>query len=327
MNKLCIDNILKINNEDSFKALALESFHFQFNQNLIYNKWCNLIGVKPSNVSSIHQIPFLPISFFKTHSITTTNFEPTTIFESSKTTGNISSKHLIKDLAWYENSFNACFNQSYGNVEDYCILGLLPSYLERGNSSLVYMVEHFIKKSKHQLSGFYLHNYNQLNIVLQQLEDEKIPTILIGVTFALLDFAEAFPMPLNHTTILETGGMKGRKKEILRTEVHSILKNAFQTKNIHSEYGMTELLSQAYSTQNGIFNCPNWMKVIVRNEDDPMQIQQSGKGVLNIIDLANKYSCSFIATDDAAIVNDNGSFEIQGRVDNSDIRGCSLLLL
>jgi len=327
MNKLCIDNILKINNEDSFNALALESFHFQFNQNLIYNKWCNLIGVKPNNVSSIHQIPFLPISFFKTHSITTTNFEPTTIFESSKTTGNISSKHLIKDLAWYENSFNACFNQFYGNVEDYCILGLLPSYLERGNSSLVYMVEHFIKKSKHQLSGFYLHNYNQLNIVLQQLEDEKIPTILIGVTFALLDFAEAFPMPLNHTTILETGGMKGRKKEILRTEVHSILKNAFQTKNIHSEYGMTELLSQAYSTQNGIFNCPNWMKVIVRNEDDPMQIQQSGKGVLNIIDLANKYSCSFIATDDAAIVNDNGSFEIQGRVDNSDIRGCSLLLL
>jgi hypothetical protein len=211
-------------------------------------------------------------------------------------------------------------------VQDWCVIGLLPAYLERQNSSLVVMVNDMIKLSKHAHSGFYLYEHEKLASVLQELEKQGQKTILIGVTFALLDFAEKFPMPLRHTVVMETGGMKGRRREMTREEVHSLLTTAFETQVIHSEYGMTELLSQAYSSGNGIFNCPPWMKVLVRQDDDPLDVRVNGSGVINIIDLANLYSCAFIATDDVGIVQPDGSFEVLGRVDTSDIRGCNLLV-
>lgn len=327
MINLSIDNILKISNNDIFTNLALETFHFQYKHNLVYKQWCNLLHVNVNKVKYINQIPFLPISFFKTHSIKTTQFKPQIVFESSKTTGQISSKHFVNSLDVYEKCFSTCFNQFYNNVEDYCILGLLPSYLERNNSSLVYMVQNLITKSKHKQSGFYLHNFEQLFNTLKDVEANKQPTILFGVTFALLDFAKQFPIDLQNTTVIETGGMKGRKEEITRTEVHRTLSKAFNTEQIHSEYGMTELLSQAYSKQNENFLCPPWMKVLVREEEDPFVVKNYGKGVLNIIDLANIYSCSFIATDDLGLIHENNSFEVLGRIDSSEMRGCSLLTL
>jgi phenylacetate-coenzyme A ligase PaaK-like adenylate-forming protein len=327
MINLSIDNILKIKDTQFFNILALETFNFQFQHNSVYQQWCNLIGVKPEMVKHINEIPFLPISFFKSHKIVTTNFEPQIIFESSKTTGQVSSKHFVKSIAVYEKCFSCCFELFYNNIEDYCILGLLPSYLERNNSSLVYMVQNLITKSKHEQSGFYLTNFKQLYNTLQSLEANKQPTILFGVTFALLDFAQQFPMVLKNTIIIETGGMKGRKEELTRAEVHHILCNAFNTKQIHSEYGMTELLSQAYSKHNGKFFCPPWMKVFVREEEDPFIVKPVGKGILNIIDLANTYSCSFIATEDLGVIHTEDSFEVLGRIDNSEIRGCSLLVI
>jgi len=240
------------------------------------------------------------------------------------------SHHKVKEAAIYRESFLQGFRQFYGNIKDYCILGLLPSYLERGDSSLVYMVNQLIQQSGHQKSGFYLYNYGELANVLKELEQQGQKTLLIGVTYALIDFASAFPMPLKHTIILETGGMKGRGKELLRTEVHQLLKAAFQLENIHSEYGMTELLSQAYSQKDGIFEIPRWMKIVLRDETDPLNsLSISGKpssGVINVIDLANIYSSSFIATEDIGKLYPDGSFEVLGRMDNSDVRGCSLMV-
>jgi len=310
-----------------FEAAALELFRFQYNYNPVYKAFVMALKVSPVTVNSVGQIPFLPIRFFKSHAVKTGLFEPATIFESSGTTGSINSKHYVKELSIYEESFIRGFELSYGPVEDWCIIGLLPSYLERGNSSLVYMTDKLIGLSGHPQSGFYLHEYEQLSVVLAELEKRKQKTMLLGVTYALLDFAERYPQPLVYTTIVETGGMKGRREEMIRPEVHEALQKAFSQQHIHSEYGMTELLSQAWSKGDGIFSCPPWMKLLMRDEEDPFVVKQQGAGIINIIDLANSHSCAFIATDDVGRIDENGSFEVLGRMDGSDLRGCSLMIV
>lgn len=313
--------------EADFEAVALEVFSFQSANNPVYKEYLSALNVNILSVKSLNQVPFLPIRFFKSHDVTTTLFEPEAIFESSGTTGSINSRHLVKDISLYEESFIKGFQQCYGSINEYCIIGLLPSYMERKNSSLVYMVDKLVQLSEHPQSGFYLDEYEKLFIILNKLEKWKQKTLLIGVTFALLDFAEKFSLPLNNTIIMETGGMKGRREELIRAEVHEKLSKSFGVKQVHSEYGMTELLSQAYSKGEGVFNCPPWMKILVRDEEDPFVIKENGSGVINVIDLANIYSCSFIATDDAGKVNADGSFEVLGRIDGSDLRGCSLMVL
>lgn len=319
-------------NEQNFSAVALNVFRYQYQHNSVYQQYCTSLQIAPANVQDITKIPYLPISFFKSHTITTTSFTPELVFESSGTTQTVNSKHYVKNADLYRQSFSKAFRLFYGEPADWCILALLPSYLERGNSSLVMMADQLIKDSGNSSSGFYLDDFERLASTIKQLEKEGKKTLLIGVTFALLDFAAQFPMQLQHATIMETGGMKGRRKEITRPEVHSTLQQAFGLKSIHSEYGMTELLSQAYSFGNGIFNCPPWMKILLREEDDPFAIHTpspSGvvSGAINIIDLANIYSCSFIAAEDAGRLHADGSFEVLGRLDNTDIRGCSLLAL
>ena len=317
--------------ELNFEALALSVFQYQYEHNLVYRHYCQILNTDIQKIDCISKIPFLPISFFKTHQIVSTQFTPAAVFESSGTSKTINSKHFIKDLALYQESFTTAFNLFYGNPKDWCILALLPSYMERTNSSLVVMANQLIKESNHLQSGFYLQNTEELNHTLLALEQQQQKTLLIGVTFALLNFAELYPMPLAYTTIMETGGMKGRRKEMPRDQVHHILKTAFQVKAIHSEYGMTELLSQAYSFGNGIFKTSPWMKILLREEDDPFAVHTAGlkitSGAINIIDLANLYSCSFIATEDAGKLYADGSFEISGRLDNTAIRGCSLMVV
>ena len=321
-----VNNIFSVSAQN-FQEQALELFNWQYLNNPVYKQWCDLTIIGPSSIQTITQIPALPVGFFKTHTVVSTDFPLDSFFESSGTTQTSNSRHWVKDLELYRLSFNSAFSMFYGNVKDWCIIGLLPAYLERQDSSLVLMVGELIKQSGHQHSGFYLYEHEKLAATLALLEAAKQPTLLIGVTFALLDFAENWPQPLHYTTIMETGGMKGRRKEITRAEVHEVLTTQFKVPTIHSEYGMTELLSQAYSKGDGRYHCPPWMKVLVRDEEDPMQVKTSGKGVLNIIDLANAYSCGFIATDDMGMVYDDGSFEVFGRLDNSDIRGCSLMVL
>lgn len=311
--------------DESFDQLALEIFQFQYDNNTVYRDFANAVGKTPDRVSVIDEIPFLPVRFFKTHKVVTTYFEPATVFESSGTSGMIKSRHFIKDLNLYEQSFTQSFEMFYGPVADWCIIGLLPSYLEKGNSSLVYMTDRLIKKSLHPESGFYLYDFEKLIDRLNGLEKSRQKTLLLGVTFALLDLAGKFSMPLKYTTIMETGGMKGRRKEIIREDVHNQLKKAFSIKTVHSEYGMTELMSQAWSKGEGVFKCPYWMKIVVRDEEDPFTIRRHGSGTINVIDLANIWSCSFIATDDAGIVDPSGNFFVLGRIDGSDLRGCSLL--
>jgi phenylacetate-coenzyme A ligase PaaK-like adenylate-forming protein len=313
-------------NEADFDSTSLQIFRFQYENNEIYRSFVQTLGTDPEKLTKINEIPFLPISFFKTHSLLSSTFTPQAVFESSGTSGTVNSKHFIKDLDIYEESFLKGFESVYGPVSEYCILGLLPSYLERSHSSLVYMVNRLIQLSGNDSSGFFLHDFKNLHSVLTVLEASKQKTILIGVTYALLDFAAAFPLSLKHTIIMETGGMKGRRQEMVRSEVHEKLKNAFEVKEVHSEYGMTELLSQAYSTSDGIFHCPSWMKILLREEEDPLRIITEGAGIINVIDLANVYSCSFIATDDSGKLYADGSFEVLGRIDGSDIRGCSLML-
>lgn len=285
----------------------------------------------PENINSIETIPFLPISFFKTHEVTNTAFEPEIIFESSGTTGENTSRHLIKSVSLYRKSFTKAFNLFYGDPKDWCILGLLPGYLERGNSSLVAMVNELINKSENPYSGFYLHDHEKLYQALTHNELISQPTLLIGVTFSLIDFAEKYSIKLKNTVVMETGGMKGRREEITREEVHSFLQKKLGVSSVHSEYGMTELLSQAYSKGKGLFHCPPWMGVLVREYNDPFEITSKPKtekpasGLLNIIDLANLYSSSFIATDDVGKIYKNAAFEVLGRRDISDLRGCSLL--
>lgn len=311
--------------EKDFQGLSLEIFRFQYANNPIYQEYAESIKVNLSSVKRLEQIPFLPIRVFKTQDVKTTSFAPKIIFESSGTTGMVNSRHFIKDVAMYEESFLKGFELFYGPAAEWCIIGLLPSYLERQHSSLVYMTAELIKKTNHPDSGFYLDEYEKLGATLKALEQKNQKTLLIGVTFALLDFAEQFSLKLNYTIIMETGGMKGRREEIIRPELHRVLQKAFGQGPIHSEYGMTELLSQAYSMAQGIYNNPPWMKTLVRDEEDPFAVTKTGTGILNIIDLANIYSCSFIATDDAGKIYPDGSFEVLGRIDGSDLRGCSLL--
>ena len=325
------DKIFNIDKE-SFGASALEIFRVQYDNNPVYRNYTDALKLNPDLIKSVEQIPFLPVRFFKSHEIKTTSFNPEAIFESSGTTGRVNSRHLIKDLRLYKKSFITGFESFYGPVKDYCIIGLLPSYFERKNSSLIYMVEKLIQLSQHARSGFYLNENEKLISVLNELERQQQKALLVGVTFALLDLAEKFSMDLKHTIIMETGGMKGRRGEMIRPQVHAILQNAFNVSAIHSEYGMTELLSQSYSKEKGIFHCPPWMKVLVRDDEDPLEIHMpySGSmayvsGAINIIDLANIYSCSFIATDDVGKIYSDGGFEVLGRMDNSDLRGCSLL--
>ncbi len=318
--------ILNVTDQD-FEKLALELFHFQYKENPVYQAYVNVLGLKTGNIKSIEQIPFLPVSFFKSHEIKSTDFIAELIFESSGTTGSTNSKHFIKNKEWYTEVFTTIFEKFYGLTQDWCIIGLLPSYLERNNSSLVFMVNALIEKSNHPKSGFYLNEHEQLFKTLNELEIKHQKTLLIGVTFALLDFAEKFNMKLNSTVILETGGMKGRMQEMIRDDVHSILKKAFGVSIIHSEYGMTELLSQAYSYGNGIYKSSPWMKVLLRDDEDPFAIKKSGNGVINVIDLANIDSCCFIATEDIGKLYADGSFEVLGRLDGTDLRGCSLLAI
>jgi len=315
--------------ESGFRQLALDFFHFQYEVNPVYNSYVNALGIIPSTVDEIEKIPFLPISFFKTDKIKTGKFNAEVIFKSSGTMQTINSQHHVKDVSIYTQSFTTGFTNLYGNLQEWCILGLLPSYLEKGNSSLVYMVDDLIKKSQHPQSDFYLYDLEKLKETLLSLERANQKTLLIGVTYALLDFAEKFPIRLANTIIMETGGMKGRREELTRMEVHDQLKKAFGKIEIHSEYGMTELLSQAYAKKEGRFQCPPWMKVLIRDDEDPLSVQQSESklvsGAINIIDLANIYSCSFIATDDVGKLYPDKSFEVLGRMDGSDLRGCSLL--
>jgi len=325
-----IDNntIFNIKNETDFQKLALQVFNYQFNTNKVYRSFCDLLYVHPSDVTSIEQIPFLPIEFFKTHKVLSTQQSIEETFTSSGTTGSATSKHYVTDLNIYRQSFREGFKHFYGSVDDYVVLALLPSYLEREGSSLIYMVNDMITQSKHPESGFYLDNFDALQNALKRLDKSGKKVLLIGVSFALLDLVERYQFNLRNTIIMETGGMKGRRKELIRNELHNILKKGFDVESIHSEYGMTELLSQAYSNGNGIFNCPKWLKVLTRDTEDALTIQTQGKtGGINIIDLANINSCSFIATQDLGRVLPDNSFEVIGRFDNSDIRGCNLMAI
>lgn len=320
--------------QNGFEKLALEIFQFQFSSNPVYHSYVKAIGKNASEIDKLEKIPFLPISFFKTDKIKAGEFNPELIFESSGTTQTINSHHYVRDASIYRDSFTAGFESQYGKVNEWCIIGLLPSYIEKGSSSLVYMVEALIMQSDHPASGFYLYDLEKLKAALTQLDSAKQKTLLIGVTYALLDLAEKYPEPLQHITIMETGGMKGRREELTRPEMHEKLKKAFGKNEIHSEYGMTELLSQAYAKKDGLFQCPPWMKVMTRDEDDPLTVQEPRfqtvaplTGAINIIDLANVYSCSFIATDDVGRLYPDQSFEVLGRMDGSDLRGCSLLAI
>jgi hypothetical protein len=319
--------------------MALELFQFQYQNNEVYRRYVESLHVKPETIDSVTKIPFLPVQFFKTNAIKTTDFEAEIIFESSGTTQSENSNHYVKNLELYKKCFTQCFELFYGPENEWCILALLPSYLERKNSlpagkdsSLIIMAAELIKRTGHSLSGFYLNDHEKLYHTLLHNEILQQPTLLIGVTYALLDFTANHNMHLSNTVIMETGGMKGRREEMTRDEVHKILTGKSGVRQIHSEYGMTEILSQAYSRGNGIFKCPPWMKVFIRSDDDPFSIHTPSlstkrieTGIINIIDLANIYSCAFIATDDMGKLYHNGSFEVLGRCDNSDIRGCSLL--
>jgi phenylacetate-coenzyme A ligase PaaK-like adenylate-forming protein len=324
-NDLYAGNIFQVN-QNNFEAEALALFRFQAEKNTVYREYIDLLGIDPLKVSRLNEIPFLPIEFFKTHRVATTEFTTDLLFESSGTTGMVQSQHWVKDPAIYERSFLEGFHLFYGNVENWCVLGLLPSYLERRHSSLVYMVEELVKRCGHPSSGFYLYEHEKLETQLKALEASGQKTLLIGVTFGLLDFADERGMDLKHTVVMETGGMKGRRQEWTRQEVHQLLKEKLGVAAVHSEYGMTELLSQAYSYGEGIFRPVPWLKMFVREEDDPLKMYPEGKGVLNIIDLANIYSCAFIATQDLGQVYPDGRFEVLGRIDHSDVRGCSLML-
>ncbi|WP_264520299.1 acyl transferase [Flavobacterium sp. N1994] len=321
-------DIFTIASQKQFEKIALKVFRFQYENNMVYQEFCNYMKVDKQSVKSLQQIPFLPIQFFKSHDIVSNTDSVQEIFTSSGTTGMITSKHLVTDVSLYEQSYRKAFSEFYGNIEDYTVLALLPSYLERSGSSLIYMVKDLIALSNNEHSGFYLNNYDELIAKLIELDNAGQNVILIGVTYALLDLIEKQKFQLKNTIIMETGGMKGKRKEMIREELHEILCNGFGVQNIHSEYGMTELLSQAYSLGNGIFECPAWMQILIRDTEDALTYVANGKtGGVNVIDLANINSCSFIATQDLGKKYPNNSFEILGRFDNSDIRGCNLMVM
>ena len=321
-------DIFTISNQKQFEKIALKIFRFQYENNLVYREFCEFLNIEKGSIKSIQQIPFLPIQFFKSHTIVSNSDPIQEIFTSSGTTGMLTSKHLITDITLYEKSYRNAFSEFYGNIEDYAVLVLLPSYLERSGSSLIYMVKDLIELSNNENSGFYLHNYDELILKLIELDESGQNVILIGVTYALLDLIEKRKFQLKNTIIMETGGMKGKRKEIIREELHQIICDGFGVSSIHSEYGMTELLSQAYSLGKGIFECPNWMTILIRDTEDALTYVETGKtGGINVIDLANINSCSFIATQDLGKKYTNNSFEVLGRFDNSDIRGCNLMVL
>ena len=323
-----INKFFNIYNASDFERISLEIFKFQAENNLVYKEFINYLHVDIRDIKSIKQIPFLPIQFFKSHKVISSKEKIQQLFLSSGTTGNSQSKHFVTDLTIYEKSFEKGFEYFYGSLKNYTILALLPSYLEREGSSLIYMVNNFIKKSKKPRSGFYLNNLDELHKNLLELDKNNEKTILIGVSFALLDLVEKYKFQLKNTIIMETGGMKGRRKELIREELHQILCEGFGVKKIHSEYGMTELLSQAYSKGNGIFKCPPWMKILIRDTEDALTLLPTGKsGGINVIDLANVNSCSFITTQDLGKIHPNNTFEVLGRFDNSDIRGCNLMVM
>ncbi|MFM8806177.1 MAG: hypothetical protein ACKOD1_02355 [Sphingomonadales bacterium] len=334
-----------------FEQLALEAFGYQYHQNPVYHAFVDALCVDPAQVNTLEKIPFLPISFFKTARVCSARPQPpvtelagpctdaplthkpdptvssfrSLLFESSGTTGSVPSVHQVTDVSLYEESFSKGFIRQFGPPAKWCILGLLPSYLERNNSSLVYMTHQLIEQSKHPQSGFYLHDLQELHDTLLQLEQQQQPTLLLGVSFALLELARSYPIPLRHTIVIETGGMKGRGPELTREELHQLLQHAFGVNTVYSEYGMTELLSQGWSTGNGIFQSPPWMRVVVREEHDPLATHLEGTGALNIVDLANIDSCCFIATEDYGQVFAHGNFEVRGRIDQAEWRGCNLM--
>jgi phenylacetate-coenzyme A ligase PaaK-like adenylate-forming protein len=323
-----LNKIFNIQNEQQFTEIALAVFKHQFKNNKVYRSFCDLLYIHPSDITTIEEIPFLPIQFFKSREVISSLDEVHEIFTSSGTTGSSTSKHLVTDINFYKESYLKGFAHFYGNIEEYTVLALLPNYLEREGSSLVFMVDDLIRKSKNLESGFYLDNIQELAEKLTKLDKTGQKILLIGVSFALLDLIEMQKFSLKNTIVMETGGMKGRRKELVREELHAILQNGFGVTEIHSEYGMTELLSQGYSKGNGVFVSPPWMKILTRDTEDALSINASGKnGGINVIDLANYNSCSFIATQDLGKVHENETFEIIGRFDNSDIRGCNLLVL
>jgi phenylacetate-coenzyme A ligase PaaK-like adenylate-forming protein len=317
------------NNPELFEEKAIELFQFQYKSNLVYKEYCQHLKVNPVEVSSLQKIPFLPVECFKSHKISTfPEKEPKQIFTSSGTTGSITSKHFVYSPEIYEAAYLSGFELEFGNPKDWCFLALLPSYLEREGSSLIDMAEGLIQKSKYTQSGFYLNNLTALHNQLLENEKQQIPTLLLGVSFALLDFTENFPISLKHTVVMETGGMKGKRREMIREELHSTLTQGFGVKEIASEYGMTELLSQAYSKGNGLFSTPPWMKIMLRDSLNPLDTSEEiTAGNINVIDLANIESCAFIQTQDLGKKHGENLFEVQGRSDNSDIRGCNLMVL
>jgi hypothetical protein len=314
-------------NEYDFEVVALEVFRHQAANCRVYQEYLGHLKIQPEQVQSVDDLPYLPISFFKTHEVLSQQKAPEIVFSSSGTTGAATSKHPVTDVQLYERSFNAAFETAYGPAAELCILALLPSYLERDGSSLIYMIDALLKQSKHPQSGYFLHNHEDLYQVLLSLKAEGRKTILFGVTYALLDFIEKYKLHFPGLIVMETGGMKGKRKEMIREELHDLLCGGFGVKKIHSEYGMTELLSQAYSPGDGLFYCPPWMKVVLRDTNDPLSLLSNKQtGGINVIDLANINSCSFIATQDLGRLHSDGSFEVLGRFDNSDIRGCNLLV-
>lgn len=321
------DKIFNIQNEEDFKQTAIEVFQFQYKNVKIYRDFCDLLKTNPRKVESLEDIPFLPIEIFKTHKVIAKNLPAETVFVSSGTTGQITSRHYVAHTDLYEQSFIKAFTSVYGPVSDYAILALLPSYLERKGSSLIYMVNDLIEQTENIHSGFYLNEMEELTQKIHYLEEKKQKTILIGVSYALLDLIEQNQFHLKNTIVMETGGMKGRRREMIKEELHSILKSGFGVDRIHSEYGMTELLSQAYSTGDGIFNTPLWMRILTRDTEDATTYITGQTGGINVIDLANLYSCAFIATQDLGKVFPDNSFEVLGRFDTSDIRGCNLMVL
>jgi phenylacetate-coenzyme A ligase PaaK-like adenylate-forming protein len=328
MGPAFIQDIFQIKDHRTFRETALKVFNFQAEHTPVYRDYMATLGIDPNQGSEVEQIPFLPVEFFKTHTIICKGMKAEVVFESSGTTEMTPAMHHVADSALYRRSFTEGFHQFYGAPANYCILALLPSYMKRSGSSLVYMMEHLIGQSQHTDSGFYLDNIDDLSGVLQKRNADQHPTLLVGVSFALLDLAEFHPLKLgDHILVMETGGMKGRRKELVRSELHEKLSGALGVSSIHSEYGMTELLSQGYSKGSGLFHPPPWMRILIRDPNDPLTLLPAGQtGGLNIIDLANLYSCSFIATGDLGKLHEDGSFEVLGRFDHSDIRGCNLLV-
>lgn len=322
------EQIFAVKGTEDFESLALAMYRFHYENNPVYQAFSKSLKRDPGNVNSLERIPFLPVEFFKEHRIYAATGDPEIVFTSTGTAGMGTSHHYVASINLYIESFSRSFRLFYGEPSQYCILGLLPSYLERTGSSLVYMVDQLIQLSRHPDSGFFLYNQQELFEILKELEQKNQPALLLGVTFALIDFAEQYPIKLRNTIVMETGGMKGRRKELIRNEVHEILCRQFSLETVHSEYGMTELLSQAYSRGRGVFSTPPWMRIFIRDPYDPLHLLEPGKtGGLNIIDLANFWSCPFIATGDLGLLHPDGSFEVFGRMDQAEIRGCSLMVL